>query len=212
MLCLAIAHCVAYATAMTNDIDFLAQGLSLGDVTLTPVQASDKEELRAAANAEEIWQWYTFRADGNYFDAQFWPGYFETFDREKEVHFVVRYTGEVVGSTCYLAINAQHKRLEIGGTWYTASARGTVVNPACKLLLTQHAFDWGAQRVEWKTDSNNKRSRAAIEKLGAKFEGTLRNHMFLHDGRVRDTVYYSMLPEEWPAAKAKLEARVAAFA
>ena len=197
---------------MTEPVLLHVPELALGDVSLSPVQLSDKAALRTAADAEEIWTWYTFRGDGEYFDTAFWPGYFEKFDPEKEAHFVVRYKGEIVGSTCYLAIDQHHKRVEIGGTWYTANVRGTVVNPACKLLLTDHAFQWGAQRVEWKTDRNNARSRAAIEKLGAKYEGTLRSHMFLHDGRVRDTVYYSMIPDEWPAAKEKLLARIAALA
>ena len=190
----------------------LEESMSVAGVSLSPVTEEDKDDLRIAANAEEIWKWYTFRSDGEYFDSQFWPGFFEHFNPQKEVHFVVRYKGNVVGATCLLAIDAHHKRLEIGGTWYAASARGTLINPACKFLLMGRAFDWGAQRVEWKTDSNNKRSRAAIEKLRAKFEGVLRNHMYLHNGRVRDTVYYSMIPEEWPAAKAKLEDRIAALA
>ena len=212
MLCLAARRTLTYAAAMTDLKPLYVPKLVLGDVSLTPVQRSDKDALRAAADAEDIWTWYSYRADGLYFDAHFWPRYFEDYDMEQEVHFVVRYKGEVVGSTCYLAINHDHKRVEIGGTWYTAAARGTVVNPTCKLLLIETAFGWGAQRVEWKTDSENLRSRAAIEKLGAQYEGILRNHMFLHDGRVRDTVYYSMIPAEWPAAKAKLEARIAALA
>lgn len=184
-------------------------GLTLGAVSLTPVQESDKDGLRAAANSEEIWEWYPFRGDGDYFDQQLWRWIYEMRNPEKEIKFTVRYDGAVVGTTCLLAIDERNKKLEIGGTWYTSKVRGTVVNPACKYLLIEHAFKWGAQRVEWKTDSNNARSRAAIEKLGAKLEGTLRNHMFLHDGRVRHSVYYSMLPEEWPDAKANLEKRIA---
>ena len=196
---------------MTKSATLHVPELSQGDVSLSPVQLSDKDALRTAANAEEIWTWYTFRGDGEHFDTQFWPGYFEKFNPKREVHFVVRHKGKVVGSTCYLAIDTHHKRVEIGGTWYTADVRGSIVNPTCKLLLTDNAFAWGAQRVEWKTDSNNARSRAAIEKLGAKYEGELRNHMFLHDGRVRHSVYYSMIPEEWPAAKEKLRARIEAL-
>ena len=196
---------------MTERILLDAPGLALGDVSLSPVAASDREGLRAAANSEETWRWYTFRADGPKFDAQFWPGYFETFDRDKEIHFVVRYEGEIVGSTCFLAIDDHHKRLEIGGTWYQERVRGGIVNPSCKRLLIQRAFDWGAQRVELKTDSNNARSRAAILKLGCQYEGTLRNHMYLHNGRVRHTAYFSILPEEWPAARDSLDARIAAL-
>lgn len=186
-------------------------GLALGNVSITPVTEADKDGLRAAANSEETWAWYTFRADGEYFDTDFWPGYFESFDPNKEIHFVVRLNDTIVGSTCFLAIEPSHKRVEIGGTWYHADARGGIVNPSCKYLLIQRAFDWGAQRLELKTDRNNTRSRAAMEKLGCQYEGTLRNHMYLYDGRVRDTVYYSMLPEEWPNAKLKLEERIAAL-
>ena len=186
--------------------------MQLGAVSLTPVTEADKDGLRAAADSEEIWRWYSYRADGEHFDTQFWPKFYQQPPHPDDIHFVVRYREKIVGATCFLQISMRHKRLEIGGTWYHKSVRGGVVNPSCKLLLIQRAFSWGAQRVEWKTDRENKRSRAAIEKLEAKFDGTLRNHMFLHDGRVRDTVYYSLLPDEWPAAKAKLEARIAAFA
>ena len=196
---------------MTDHVQ-LDTPMQLGDVSLAPIMEADKEGLRAAANSEEIWNWYVFRGDGDYFDTQFWMWYYELNKNNSDVKFVVRHKGKIVGATCFLAVDRRNRRLEIGGTWYTDDVRGTIVNPACKLLLTQRAFDWGAQRVEWKTDSNNKRSRAAIEKLGAQYEGTFRNHMFLHDGRVRHTVYYSMIPEEWPAAKEKLLERLSAFA
>lgn len=195
---------------MTNTTQLDTPDLSLGEVSLSPICECDKDGLRAAANAEEIWKWYTFRADGEHFDQQFWPGFFEAFNPKKEVHFVVRLNDRIVGASCFLAIDHIHKRVEIGGTWYCDDVRGGIVNPSCKLLLIQRAFEWGAQRVELKTDSNNARSRAAISKLGCQYEGTLRNHMFLHDGRVRDTVYYSMLPDEWPDAKLKLAERIAA--
>jgi N-acetyltransferase len=85
------------------------------------------------------------------------------------------------------------------------------VNPACKLLMFRHAFDCGAERVELKTDALNERSRAAILKLGAQFEGVHRRHMRRRDGTLRDTAWYSVLREEWPDVKARLEARLAAF-
>jgi len=196
---------------MTNTSSLEIDELSIGGVLLTPIEESDKDELRLAANSEETWQWYPFRGDGEYFEKQLWHWAYERQDPKREIKFTVRYKGAVVGTTCFLAIDRHNKRVEIGGTWYSSDVRGTVVNPACKYLLIDHAFKWGAQRVEWKTDSNNLRSRAAIEKLGAKFEGTLRNHMFLHDGRVRHSVYFSMIPEEWPAAKDALEARIKAL-
>lgn len=181
---------------------------SLAGVTLSTPVESDEAGLRWAADNEETWQWYSFRADGAHFDTQFWPKYLETHTPPSEVHWVVRYGGKIVGSTCFLQVDTHHRRLEIGGTWYHRDARGTLVNPAAKRLLMERAFSWGARRVEWKTDRRNTRSRAAIEKLGAAFEGIHRNHMLLHDGRSRDTAYYAMTPEEWPAARAALDARI----
>lgn len=96
---------------------------------------------------------------------------------------------------------------EIGGTWYSASAQRTVVNTECKLLLLTHAFDvWGVLRVTLKTDSRNDRSRRAIERIGAAFEGIRRVHAPAVDGRTRDTAYYSIVGAEWPPIKAQLTA------
>jgi RimJ/RimL family protein N-acetyltransferase len=181
---------------------------TLAGVRLDTVQPEDEAEVRAAADDAETWRWFTFRADGAYFATQFWPNFLVHHRSAEEYHFIVRHRGKVVGATCFLAVSDRHKRLEIGGTWYTSAARGSVVNPVCKFLLLQRAFDWGARRVEIKTDSQNARSRAAIEKLGGVFEGTLRNHMILHDGSQRHTVYYSIIPEEWPVISAKLQKRI----
>jgi N-acetyltransferase len=118
---------------------------------------------------------------------------------------------EVVGTTRYLALAPEHRRLEIGGTFYVRPARGTSVNPACKRLLLGHAFEaLGCVRVELKCDARNAASRAALAKLGATCEGTLRRHIVLGDGFVRDTVYFSVLDAEWPRVKADLEARLRA--
>lgn len=192
---------------MSDFMDLSAPGLTLGHVSLSHPVEADREAVRHAADSEETWAWYTYRADGPHFES-FWPQFLSEHRPPHEVHHVVRWRGEVVGATCFLAVDSHHRRVEIGGTWYSATARGTSVNPACKYLLLQRAFDWGARRVELKTDRNNARSRAAIEKLGAQFEGTLRNHMLLHDGRSRDTVYYSILTEEWPAVRRGLRARL----
>ena len=184
---------------------------TLAGVRLDEVQAEDEAEVRAAANDADTWRWFTFRADGEHFDTQFWPNFLVHHRSAEEYHFIVRHQGKVVGATCFLAASDRHKRLEIGGTWYTKDARGGVVNPVCKLLLLDRAFAWGARRVEIKTDSQNARSRAAIEKLGGVFEGTLRNHMILHDGSQRHTVYYSIVPEEWLKIKAELKLRIDAL-
>jgi RimJ/RimL family protein N-acetyltransferase len=113
-----------------------------------------------------------------------------------------------VGQTCYLAIAPEHDRVEVGGTWYAPAAQATHVSPAAKLLMLGHAFACGAERVELKTDARNMRSRNAMLKMGAQFEGIHRRHMRRRDGTRRDTAWYSVIREEWRAVKARLEARL----
>ncbi|HRJ48186.1 MAG TPA: GNAT family protein, partial [Opitutaceae bacterium] len=121
-----------------------------------------------------------------------------------------RADGRAVGSTSYLDIAPEHRRIEIGWTWLGAEARRTAINTECKYLLLRHAFETlGCGRVQLKTDARNLRSQAAIERIGAKREGVLRRHLVMPDGFVRDTVMFSILAEEWPAVKARLEANLA---
>jgi RimJ/RimL family protein N-acetyltransferase len=116
-------------------------------------------------------------------------------------------SGRIAGATRYLNIMPKDRGLEIGGTWYGLEFQRTVVNTECKYLLLQHAFETlGCIRVQLKTDSRNVRSQRAIERIGAKKEGVLRNHMILPDGRYRDSVYYSIIDKEWPEVKTRLEA------
>jgi RimJ/RimL family protein N-acetyltransferase len=117
--------------------------------------------------------------------------------------------GAVVGSTRYLDIRRPHRALEIGNTWLTPSAQRTMVNTEAKYLQLRHAFEeLGAVRVQLKTDRRNEASRRAIARLGAVEEGTLRCYQTRHDGYVRDTVMFSLIAAEWPAAKAQLESRL----
>lgn len=119
-------------------------------------------------------------------------------------------SGRVAGATRYLNIIPKDRGLEIGGTWYGTEFQRTAVNTECKYLLLSHAFETlGAIRVQLKTDLRNERSQKAIERLGAKKEGILRNHMILPDGRYRDSVYYSILDTEWGDVKKNLEAMLA---
>lgn len=116
-------------------------------------------------------------------------------------------TGKAFGSTRYMDIQRKHRGVEIGWTWIGKNHRRTVANTAAKFLLLRHAFeDLGAIRVQLKTDSRNVRSQNAIERIGAKREGVLRHHMILPTGYIRDSVFFSMTDEEWPAAKIRLEA------
>ncbi|HEX9582128.1 MAG TPA: GNAT family N-acetyltransferase [Gemmatimonadales bacterium] len=122
---------------------------------------------------------------------------------------VARATGLVIGSTRYGNIDPANRRLEIGWTWYGREWQRTAVNTECKYLLLRHAFEaLGAIRVELKTDSLNQRSRTAILRIGAKEEGTLRNHMITWSGRLRHTVYHSVIDTEWPEVKRTLEGKL----
>ena len=114
-------------------------------------------------------------------------------------------SGLVAGSTRYLNICPPDRSVEVGGTWYGADFRRTIVNTECKYLLLENAFEkWSCIRVQIKTDLRNERSQRAIERIGAVREGVLRDHMILPDGTFRSSVYYSILRAEWPAVKARL--------
>ncbi|HVV17415.1 MAG TPA: GNAT family protein [Polyangia bacterium] len=122
---------------------------------------------------------------------------------------VHRSSGRIVGSTRFGNIDRANRRVEIGWTWLAPELQRTGVNTEAKYLMLRHAFETlGCLRVELKTDALNARSRAAIARIGAREEGTLRRHMLTASGRVRDTVYYSVVDEEWPAVKAELERRL----
>ncbi|REJ04271.1 N-acetyltransferase [Microbacterium bovistercoris] len=118
-------------------------------------------------------------------------------------------TGEVVGTTTYCNIDQPNRRVEIGYTWLGTAAHGTEVNPAMKRLMLAHAFDTcDAIAVSLMTHFHNRQSRAAIERLGARLDGILRNHRIMPDGSLRDTAAYSILPHEWPAVRNGLDARL----
>ncbi|MDX2146864.1 MAG: GNAT family protein [Planctomycetota bacterium] len=115
----------------------------------------------------------------------------------------------VCGCSSFLDIRAAHYGVEIGSTFIGVSSRGTFVNPESKYLMLRHAFEVvGCRRVQLKCDARNERSRRAIAKLGATFEGVLRRHMSMPDGHLRDTVMFSVIAEEWPELKRRLETRL----
>jgi RimJ/RimL family protein N-acetyltransferase len=118
-------------------------------------------------------------------------------------------SGRVAGSTRYAAIEPLHRRVEIGWTWVAPRWQRTAVNTEAKYLMLCHAFEqWACVRVEFKTDLLNTRSRQALLRIGAKEEGILRSHMITATGRIRDTVYFSVLASEWPAVRAALDAKL----
>lgn len=187
--------------------------LQRGPVRLEPLGLQHAAGLAAAAADGQLWKLRVTSVPD--------PGdesrYIETALRmQAEGHrmpFVVLQadTGAVIGSTSYHDIVPAVLRLEIGYTWYARRCQRTAVNSSCKWLLMQHAFETlGAQLVGWRTDNLNVASQAAIERLGGVKDGVLRHHALRRDGSVRDTVMYSMTAAEWPAARARLEAGLAA--
>lgn len=136
-------------------------------------------------------------------------------EKERELPFIVRRLsdGKIVGTTRFYNINPANRNLSIGYTWYSASAQRTAINTECKLLMLTHAFEAaGCISVQWHTHHENVRSQQAIMRLGATFEGVLRNHMILPDGRIRHVHCFSMLDEEWQASKSHLQQRLDAYA
>jgi N-acetyltransferase len=123
---------------------------------------------------------------------------------------VERASGRAIGSTRFMNIDRNNRRVEIGSTWIAPAWQRSAVNTEAKYLMLRHAFEvWNCMRVELKTDALNEKSRNAIRRIGAQEEGTLRKHLVTHTGRVRDTVYFSIVDNEWPEAKAKLQAMLA---
>jgi N-acetyltransferase len=179
-------------------------------VRLEPLVELHREGLRAAADDERIWVHTLTVARGAGFDLWFDETLAEG-DSGKKNPFAVRRLadGQLVGSTSYYDVNLQHKKLEIGATWYHPSTWGTAINPECKLLLLTHAFEvLGVNRVALVTDVLNERSQAAIAKLGAVREGVCRSHLITQGGRARDSVLFSIIAPEWPQVRAGLLARL----
>ncbi len=192
-------------------------------VRLEPLASEHAPALLAAA--EEARGTFTFTlvpADLAGFEAYVQTALGER-ERGESMPFVVRDgAGTIVGSTRYMMIEhwswpgpplepvpSGPDALEIGFTWYAERVQRTALNTEAKLLLCTHAFDvWSVRRITWKTDARNGRSRAGIERLGAKLDGVLRAHRAAADGVVRDTAFYSMLRSEWPEARARLTARL----
>lgn len=123
---------------------------------------------------------------------------------------IERATRRIVGSTTYLAIERQHRRLEIGATWIKPSHQRSAVNSEAKLLQLTHCFEvLGCNRVEFKTDERNEKSRAALARIGAKEEGRFRAHMVMPDGHLRTSVWFSVIASEWPELKRRLAQKLA---
>lgn len=177
-------------------------------VRLEPLEPRHYRELKEACEADrEIWDLYPFPMTGAHFDA--WTaGVAKRVARGESLAFAVHRDGALVGVSLYSVIDTPNRRIEIGNTYYRPEARGGVVNPETKLLLMGHAFDSGAQCIQFRVDALNTRSRAAVLKLGAKQDGILRRDRITWTGRKRDTIVFSVLDEEWPEVRAGLVARL----
>jgi N-acetyltransferase len=183
-------------------------------VRLEPLAEAHLEGLAEVAFDESIWHWTLARptdldglrswlesALGNAAAGSELP--FATIDLA---------SGRPIGSTRFMSIAPEHRRLEIGWTWVAPAWQRRGANQEAKYLQLQHAFEeLGANRVEFKTDSLNEKANPALLAIGATFEGTFRNHMIMPGGRLRHSNYYSVTGEEWPDRKAKLEGRIAAI-
>jgi RimJ/RimL family protein N-acetyltransferase len=177
-------------------------------VRLEPLSLNHLDQLCQVGLAPTLWRWTTTVLH----TAADMREYIETAlsARSEGTAFpftaILKETEEVVGSTRFGNIDFENRRLEIGWTWVGIPWQRTVVNTETKYLMLRHAFEsLGCIRVEFKTDSLNQPSRKALLRIGAKEEGILRNHMIVHDGRYRHSVYFSVISEEWPAVKAELE-------
>jgi N-acetyltransferase len=181
-------------------------------VVLEPLRPDHHDELVAAASDGRLWElWYTAVPTPDEMHAEIDRRLAEQAAGTMLPFTVRRSGGAAVGMTTYMNIEADVPRLEIGSTWTAASAQRTGINTEAKLLLLTHAFEaLGCLAVEFRTHWHNRQSRAAIERLGAKLDGVLRNHRRLPDGSLRDSVVYSITDREWPAVRTGLRARLAA--
>ena len=182
-------------------------------VRLEPIGEPHREGLRAACNADQdVWtRLYPYSWAGEHFDPT-WAKLLDDHARGGTQGYAVMAGGEVVGLTTFYGVDPANAVLEVGGTYYRPDARGGAVNPAAKRLMMGHAFDSGARRVVYRVDASNARSRAAVLKLGAVQEGILRQDRVTWTGRIRDTAIFSILADEWPAVRQRLDERLAAFA
>lgn len=182
--------------------------LSGNSVDILPLREEHFTALLALAKDRRIWEFYI----DDYSNEAVMIAALEAALKEKEkgsqYPFVILHkaTNAIIGSTRFVDIQPQHRKLEIGWTWLHPDYWATHINPECKLLLLRHCFEkLNAVRVQLKTDERNIRSRTAILKIGATYEGILRHDMLRADGTHRNSAYFSVLPHEWDAAAAKIQ-------
>ncbi len=183
-------------------------------VRLEPIRCEHAEVFWNAAKEEldNIFEWIPYRMKTPEDFQHLIEKALSEQERGESVVFatVERGSGQVIGSTRFMNIDRVNRRVEIGSTWIAPAWHRTAVNTEAKYLMLRHAFEvWQCMRVELKTDALNQKSRSAILRIGAREEGTLRRHLITWTGRVRDSVYFSILDTEWPEVKTNLEAMLA---
>ncbi len=179
-------------------------------VRLEPLAPAHADGLWAASRDPRTWTWLSIEQPSTRAELDaFLAAALGAAAAGTEIPFATLADGRVVGSTRFLALRPEHGSVEIGWTWLDPAVWATGVNVEAKLLMLGHAFDvWGCRRVELKTDARNDRSRGAMEAMGARFEGVHRNHMLVRGGENRDSAWYSILDDEWPAVERRLRARL----
>jgi len=184
-----------------------------GKIRLEPMRAEHTDALIDIGLDQSLWQWTNIAVRTPDEMREYIARAMAAREAGTELPYVTidRATGRVCGSSRYMNIDRANRRVEVGSTWIAPVFQRTWVNTEAKYLMFRHAFEsMNCIRVELKTDALNQRSRAAIVRAGAVEEGTLRNHLIVWNGRVRDTVYFSIVEAEWPGVKSMLEARMRA--
>lgn len=181
-------------------------------VRLEPLAREHIDGLWEAGGDPEIWRWTSSKIKSRADMESYLEQALSEAERGVSLPFAIidRASGQIAGTTRFGNIAPEHRRVEIGWTFIAPRFQRTHINTEAKYLMLRHAFEVRASnRVELKTSATNEKSRAAIRRIGAREEGTLRSHMINDDGTVRDTVYYSILAEEWPEVRERLEAMLA---
>ncbi len=195
-------------TSLLNIQPVTLEGLH---VRLEPLSMDHHAGLSEVGLSEELWRWIPFAVRTPDEMCEYIANALRAQSEGRELPFatIEMKTGKAIGSTRYMNIDRANRRVEIGSTWLAPAWQRTAANTEAKYLMLRHAFETlGCMRVELKTDALNEKSRTAILRIGAKEEGTFRKHMMTHTGRIRDTVYFSIIDSEWPGVKARFEEKL----
>ncbi len=198
----------------TTDAPFTVAPVTLEGrhVRLEPLLREHLDGIVAAGSFDEIWRWLSWRPKGRAGFEEWMDAALAARDAGTELPFTTidRASGEIVGATRYLNIDRPSRRLEIGWTWITPKMQRTYINTEAKYLQLRHCFDdLGCRRVELKTDRRNEKSRNAMLRIGAQFEGVARKQMLTFDGANRDNAWFGIIDDDWPEVKTHLESMLA---